>query len=708
MAPTRQVPPIQPGRPLPMGATWTGDGVNFALLSVHADAVELCLFDHLGRREVARMALPARTGDIWHGFVAGAGPGLVYGYRVRGRYAPRQGHRFNKHKLLLDPHARAVVGELRYGPEIYAYSRGAAQEWRQDISDSAGSVMKAQVVDPHAFDWRGDRAPQVPMDRTVIYELHVKGFTRLHPAVPAHLRGRYLGLAQPAVLDHLVGLGVTSVELLPVQQFVSEPRLIERGLVNYWGYNPLAMFAPHAGYALADPVREFREMVRALHGAGLEVILDVVFNHTAEGGDDGPTLSMRGIDNLSYYRLDGHELRRYLDWTGCGNTLNLDHPEVFRLVLDCLRYWVTDMHVDGFRFDLATALGREGGRFSRDARFFQVLEHDPVLSRVKLIAEPWDLGPDGYQLGAFPRRWGEWNDRFRDTVRGYWRGDPGLVPRLAERLAGSSDLFRSSGRGPPESVNYIACHDGFTLRDIVSYEHKHNDANGEANRDGDHHAPSWNHGVEGPTEDEEIVRLRYRQQRNLLATLLLSQGVPMLQAGDEFGRSQRGNNNAYCQDNEISWLDWRQARSNEPLLEFVRQLLRIRGQNAVFRRQSFLEGVQREQGRFKDVAWLSPDGSELMEQDWLEPRLQAFVMLLDSTGLPPSQLEPDLGDSFLVLFNAGPEVVEFMLPAPISRQVWEVVLDTSQHAWTVPAGGYRQGHGYYLDGRSLALLVDHD
>ena len=698
---------MSPGRPLPMGATWTGDGVNFALFSAHAEAVDLCLFDAGGRRELARIPLPGRTGDTWHGFLPGAGPGLVYGYRAHGRYAPRQGHRFNKHKLLLDPHARALVGALRYGSEIYGFTRGRAEEWRQDISDSASSVPKARVVDPHAFDWRGDRPPGTPMDRTVIYELHPKGFTRLHPDVPPHLRGTYVGLAQPAVLDYLVGLGVTAVELMPVQQFITEPHLHERGLSNYWGYNTLAFFAPHAGYALADPVREFREMVRAMHDAGLEVILDVVFNHTAEGGGDGPTLSMRGIDNRSYYRLEPNDLRQHTNWTGCGNTLNLDHPEVLRLVLDCLRYWVADMHVDGFRFDLATTLGRQGEGFEREGRFFAAVEQDPMLAGVKLIAEPWDLGPQGYQLGAFPRRWAEWNDRFRDAVRGYWRGDPAVVPRLVERLAGSSDLFMLGGRGPPESINYVACHDGFTLRDAVSYARKHNEANGEDNRDGDDHTVTWNNGAEGPTADQEIVRARYRQQRNLLATLLLAQGVPMLQAGDEFGRTQRGNNNAYCQDNEISWVDWRLARSNAALLDFVRRLLRIRAGNAVFRRQSFLAGMRREEGRFKDVAWLKPDGEEFRQPDWFDPDLRAFAMLLDSTGLPPTQLDPEVGDSFLVLFNSGAEAVEFTLPAPITSQVWEVVLDTSQEALTVPATGYRQGHGYRLDRNSLALLADH-
>jgi len=701
------MPALALGRPGPLGARWTGDGVNFAVFSAHAESIELCLFDPAGARELARMALPGRSGDIWHGFLPGAGPGLVYAYRAHGRYAPRQGHRFNKHKLLLDPYARALVGELRYGDEIYGFNRGRSNAWRQDISDSASSVPKAVVVDTHAFDWRGDRPPRTPMDRTVIYELHPKGFTRLHPEVPAHLRGTYLGLAQPAVLEYLLKLGVTAVELMPAQQFITEPWLHERGLQNYWGYNTLAFFAPHAGYALADPLREFREMVRALHGAGLEVILDVVFNHTAESGDGGPTLSMRGLDNLSYYRLVPDDLRRNINWTGCGNTLNLDHPEVLRLVLDCLRYWVAEMHVDGFRFDLATTLGREGEHFHRDGRFFTAIHQDPVLSNVKLIAEPWDLGPDGYRLGGFPRDWAEWNDRFRNTTRAYWRGDAGVVPELVERLAGSSDLFAAAGRGPPESLNYVACHDGFTLHDTVSYNRKHNQANGEDNRDGDDHAVSWNSGAEGHSADAEVLRRRARQQRNLLATLLLAQGVPMLQAGDEFARTQRGNNNAYCQDNEVSWIDWRLEETHRPLVAFVAQLLEIRAQNAVFRRQSFLAGIRRDAGRFKDVSWLKIDGSEIAADDWRDPALQAFAMLLDSTGLPPSQQQPEIGDSFLVLFNAGTEPVEFTLPAPIASEAWEVTLDTSEEQLAVPAGSYRQGHVYRLESQSLALLADH-
>jgi glycogen operon protein len=700
--------PLLPGQPRPLGATWSGDGVNFALRSAHAEAVDLCLFDADGRRELARLRLPDRSGDTWHGFLPGSGPGLVYGYRVHGRYAPRQGHRFNKHKLLLDPYAQAVTGALAYESAIYGYSRGTAEEWRQDISDSAGCVPKARVTDPHAFDWLGDRRPSVPLDRSVIYELHVKGFTRLHPEVPQHLRGTYLGLAQPAVLDYLADLGVTAVELLPVQHFVTEPHLRARGLENYWGYNTLAFFAPHPGYALADPAREFREMVRALHGAGIEVILDVVFNHTAEGGEDGPTLSLRGIDNLSYYRLEAEDRRRYVNWSGCGNSLDFGCDGVRELALDCLRYWATEMRVDGFRFDLATALGRDGCDFDPHSRFFRDVAADPALSGLKLIAEPWDVGPDGYRLGGFPPGWAEWNDRFRDTARAFWRGDNGLVPRLADRLAGSSDLFGAVTGGPQRSVNYVACHDGFTLADAVSYDHKHNADNGEHNRDGDDHAVSWNHGVEGPTSDAQILRARARQQRNLLATLLLSQGVPMLQAGDEFGRTQRGNNNAYCQDNELAWVSWRSSREGAALTEFTRRLVRLRHDHPVFRRRAFLAGKQHSEGRFKDVMWLRADGAELAQGDWLDPGLRTFGMLLDGSGLPPPQAGDGPVDNFLVLFNAGPEAVEFTVPAPISGHTWEVQLDTSQAALTVPAGGYRKGHVYLLGAGSLALLADHE
>mgnify|MGYP001823272376 CR=1 FL=1 len=697
-----------PGSPHPLGATWTGEGINFAVFSAHAEAIELCVFDGTGRRELGRAVLPGRSGHVWHGFLPEAGPGLVYGYRAHGKYAPRQGHRFNKHKLLLDPHAHALLGGYRDEPAVFGYALGAAEEWRPDTADSAPFVPKAVVMDP-SFDWRGDAPPRTPWERTVIYELHVRGFTRLHPDVPAHLRGRYLALAHPAVVDYLLDLGITAVELLPCQAFVSEAHLAEKGLSNYWGYNPLAFSAPHPGYALADPVREFREMVRVLHLAGIEVILDVVYNHTAEGDHRGPTLSLKGLDNASYYALSPDDLRFYENHTGCGNALSLDHPDALRLVLDSLRFWAAEMHVDGFRFDLATTLGREGGHFTPSAAFFKALYADPVLSRVKLIAEPWDVGPHGYQVGNFPVPWTEWNDRYRDVVRGFWRGDAGLLPAFAERIAGSSDLFRRSGRTPGASINYLACHDGFTLHDTVSYATKHNEANGEGNRDGDSHAVSWNSGVEGESSDPAILGLREKQKRNLMGTLLLSQGTPMIQAGDEFGRTQRGNNNAYCQDNEISWVDWHFRRGGKSLLRLVRELIRLRKRHPVFRRTDFLAGTQHPESQLKDVTWLTADGREMAEDDWHDRDRQWLAVLLDRTRSAELRAETGTGaagDSFLLLFNACGADVEFVLPAPITSQVWEVVFDTSQEGAAVPAGGYRKGHGYMLHRRSMALLAD--
>ncbi len=698
----------EPGRPSPLGATWSGAGVNFALFAAHAEAVELCLFDPGSPRERERLSLPCRTGNVWHGYVPGVGPGTEYGFRVHGKYAPHQGHRHNKHKLLLDPYARRLSGEFRHRPEAFGYSLGAEEEWRQDTRDSAAYVPRSVVVDP-AFDWAGDLHPRTPWERTVLYELHVKGYTARHPAVPEHLRGTYLGLAEPAVLDYLVELGVTAVELLPVQAFLSEHRLIELGLTNYWGYNPIGFFAPHAGYALADPVAEFKQMVRALHSVGIEVILDVVYNHTAEGGEGGPTLSFRGIDNLSYYRLAPEDLRYCLNFTGCGNTLNLANPDCVRMVMDSLRYWVTEMHVDGFRFDLAVTLGRDEEGFRRNSPFLAALNQDPVLNGVKFIAEPWDTGPGGYRLGHFPPPWSEWNDRYRDSIRSFWRGDPGRTPEFAERIAGSSDLFRwTPGRQPFASVNYVTCHDGFTLSDMLSYHHKRNHANGEANRDG-HNEISWNCGHEGPTTDPSIRRLRLKQRRNLLATLLLSQGIPMLLAGDEFGRTQRGNNNAYCQDNDISWLDWSLAASDEQSVRFVRDLIRIRLAHPVFRRIAFLDGVEHPESRLKDVTWLREDGREMSEADWHDPARVSLGVLLDRTGVQMLERDAaadDRGDSFLMLFNAGPVPIEFVVPAPVTSDLWEVVFDTREETATVPADSYRKGAPYRLHRRTVALLAD--
>ncbi len=682
--------------------------MNFAVFSAHAESIELCVFDSSGRRELGRADMAVRTGHIWHGFLPEAGPGLVYGFRAHGKYAPRQGHRFNKHKLLLDPYAHRLIGSYRDEPAVFGYAMGSADEWRPDTADSAPFVPKAVVMDP-AYDWRGDTPPEVSWDRTVIYELHVRGFTQRHPDVPAHLRGRYLALAHPAVVDYLLDLGITAVELLPCQAFLSEAHLAEKGLSNYWGYNPVAFSAPHSAYALADPVREFREMVRVLHLAGIEVMMDVVYNHTAEGDHRGPTLSLRGLDNSSYYALSSTDRRFYENYTGCGNALSLDHPDSLRLVLDSLRFWAEEMHVDGFRFDLATTLGRENGRFDQRAAFFKAIHQEPSLRRVKLIAEPWDIGPEGYQVGGFPAPWGEWNDRYRDAVRGFWRGDKGLLPEFAERIAGSSNLFRHPGRSPGASINFLACHDGFTLHDTVSYASKHNEANGEGNRDGDNHAVSWNCGVEGESSDPAILRLRERQKRNLLGTLLLSQGTPMLQAGDEFGRTQRGNNNAYCQDNEISWVDWQFRRGGKSLKRLVRELIRLRKSHPVFRRTDFLAGTQHPESQLKDVTWLAADGQEMTEGNWHDGSRQWLAVLLDRTRVAErrAELESDAaGDSFLVLFNASGADLEFTLPSPITSQVWEVVFDTSEEAAAVPATGYRKGHAYLLHRRSMALLAD--
>ena len=692
----------------PLGAHWDGQGVEFSLFSRHAEAVELCLFDPSGSDEVDTHWMPGRSGDIWHGYLPGAGPGLIYGYRVHGKYAPRQGHRFNKHKLLLDPYARRVHGDFSWSPAAFGYCRGAQEDWRPDVRDSAPVVPKSVVIDDR-FDWHGQPRPATPWSRTVIYETHVKGFTAQHPEVPEQLRGTYLGLAQPAVIEYLQQLGVTAVELLPCQAFLSEEHLVQRGLKNYWGYNPIAYFAPHAGYAVSDPVGEFREMVRLLHGSGIEVILDVVFNHTAEGGEDGPTLSFRGIDNSSYYLLDPNDLRRNVNFSGCGNTLDVSNPDVLRLVTDALRYWVEDMQVDGFRFDLATSLGRRGPVFDPRGGLFAAVHQDPVLTGVKMIAEPWDLGPEGYRLGEFPPAWSEWNDRYRETIRGYWRGDTSRVPEFAERIAGSSDLFRRPGREPVASINYVASHDGFTMSDLVSYERKHNQANREANQDGSEHHVSWNCGVEGDTRDTQILRLRHRHQRNLLATVLLSQGVPMVLAGDEIGRTQSGNNNAYCQDNEMSGLDWTQRDSSANMTGFMALLTRIRRDNPVFRRTTFLEGVVHPESRLKDVTWLREDGCEMTEPDWRDPHRHGLGVLLDRTGIDLRHREEgdqDPGHSFLMLFNAGPKPVEFTLPAPISAELWEVVMDTREETATVPTDGYRTGHVYSLYPQSMALLRD--
>lgn len=687
---------LRPGEPYPPGATWDGEGVNFALFSEHAEKVELCLFDASGE-ETSRIALTERTDGVWHRYLLGARPGQLYGYRVHGPYEPANGHRFNPNKLLLDPYTKATSGAIDWDSAHF-------DREEPDERDNAGGMVKSVVVDD-AFTWGGDRRPLTPWDETVIYEAHVKGFTRLHPDMPEHQRGTYAGLASDAAIGHLTSLGVTAVELLPVHAFVQDERLVKQGLANYWGYNTLGFFAPERRYA-ADPanaVAEFKTMVRRLHSAGLEVILDVVYNHTAEGNHLGPTLSFKGIDNAAYYRL-ADDPRYHADFTGTGNTLDLTHPRALQLVMDSLRYWVREMRVDGFRFDLATTLGRKHDGFDPRGSFFDAILQDPVLARTKLIAEPWDVGPGGYQVGGFPFPFSEWNGKYRDEVRAYWKGEGGLVGELASRLTGSSDLYAAASRGPRASVNFVTSHDGFTLRDLVSYDEKHNSENGENGQDGDDDNKSYNHGVEGETSDEEVLALRARQQRNFLATLLLSQGVPMLLHGDEMGRTQHGNNNAYCQDNEISWLDWDLSEEQQKLLEFVQSIIKIRQKHPVFRRRRFFVGRRLESAGVKDVVWLSPEGEEMSVEEWETGYSRSLGLFI--SGAAGEELSaygtPEPDHDFLLLFNADRGEVPFRLPS-LSGGSWEASLDTSSPV--VEAGQkFEPGVKYPLQARSLAVL----
>jgi glycogen operon protein len=675
-----QITQGEPGKDYPLGATWDGRGVNFALFSAHAERVELCLFDREGEREIERVELDDRTDQVWHCHVAGLQPGARYGYRVHGPYEPSLGHRFNPHKLLLDPYARLLDRELRCRDEHHAYpTRSSRQDLAMDRHDNAALVPKC-IVTSSDFDWQGDRPPAVPWSETVIYEGHVDAMTRRHPAVPALARGRFSGLSHPAVIEHLLTLGITTVELMPVQEFADEPFLVRKGMPNYWGYSPLNFFAPVRRYASNSPIDDFKAMVRDLHAAGLEVILDVVYNHTFEGNHVGPTLSWRGIDNASYYRLEAHDQRYYVDDTGCGNTLNVSHPRVLQMVMDSLRYWVQEMHVDGFRFDLGSTLGREAHGFDRGSGFFDAVRQDPLLSRVKLIAEPWDVGPGGYQLGGFPTGWSEWNDRYRDTVRRFWRGDDGMSAELARRLHGSSDLFEHSGRGPWASINFVTSHDGFTLADLVSYTHRNNTANGENNRDGHHANFSTNHGVEGPTEDPEVLTKRARHMRNLMATLLLSQGTPMLLAGDELGRTQQGNNNAYCQDNEINWLDWSCPPDGGDLRGFVRRLIQIRNQHPVLRRPRFVHGQQRSRtADLEDIRWIDRDGEPMKEYHWRESSQKLIGMMLCEVNEAATRdaRAAKLPDVLLLYFHAGAEPTICRLPTPNGECRWSCLLDTA-------------------------------
>jgi isoamylase len=670
---------VWPGAPYPLGATWDASGVNFALFSEHATKVELCLFDGVSApMESLCVPLIERTDMVWHGYLPDVRPGQLYGYRVDGPWNPADGHRFNQTKILLDPYAKIIGRPLRWNRSLFAYAEGSDGDGEVDIVDSAADAPLAAVIDP-AFTWGNDRPPRTPWHETIIYELHVKGFTELNKHIPGPLRGTYVGLASEPAIEHLLKLGVTAVELMPVHHHADEWHLAQQGLSNYWGYNTLSYFAPDIRFATSpsplDAAREFKMMVRALHAAGLEVILDVVYNHTAEGDHRGPNLSLRGIDNASYYRLLPGQRSRYEDFTGCGNTLNMQSPHVLQLIMDSLRYWVEEMHVDGFRFDLAAALARELHAVDRLAAFFDVIAQDPIVSRVKLIAEPWDVGDGGYQVGNFPPGWAEWNGRYRDTVRRFWRGDAGVLPELATRLSGSSDLYSHSGRQPHASINFITSHDGFTLADLVSYNEKHNDANGEQNRDGDPNNLSWNCGAEGATDDKAIIELRERQRRNFLLTLFVSLGVPMLSGGDEVGRTQQGNNNGYCQDSELTWTPWTVDPANERFREFVEKLIALRRSQPVLQRRTFLSG--RQPGA-SDVLWLRPDGTEMTDAEWGDAECRTIGVLLDGHAIRECdrQGRPIVGDTLLILLNASDNDVQFVLPRRKGSS-WERVIDTA-------------------------------
>ncbi len=698
---------VWPGRPYPLGSSWDGEGVNFALYSEHGEKVELCLYDHTGKRETQRITLPEQTDMVWHGYLPEARPGQLYGYRVYGPYAPEQGHRFNPNKLLLDPYGKQVYGTIRWSDSHFGYKVGhKLEDLSFDRRDDAAGMPKNQVVDS-AFTWGNDAPPGIPWHETVIYELHVKGFTMCHPDVPQHLRGTYAGLATAPVIEYLTRLGVTSVELMPVHSFVDDRQLVERGLRNYWGYNSIGFLAPEPRYLATDSISEFKTMVKTFHSAGLEVILDVVYNHTAEGNHLGPTLSLKGIDNSSYYRLVPDRLRYYNDYTGTGNTLNMRHPRVLQLIMDSLRYWVLELHVDGFRFDLAATLARELHEVDRLGAFLDIIHQDPVLSQVKLIAEPWDLGEGGYQVGNFPVGWAEWNDRYRDTVRSYWKGD-NVVGDLAYRITGSSDLYAHSGRRPYASVNFITAHDGFTLQDLVSYNDKHNEANGENNRDGNNNNRSWNCGAEGPSDEVNINLLRAKQKRNFLATLLLSQGVPMIYAGDAVGHTQHGNNNAYCQDNEISWISWDLKPEDRDLLTFVQRMINLRKRHPVFRRRRFFQGRPIKGEAVKDVLWLKPNGNEMTEEEWRNSTIHCLGMFLSGQGLEETDGRGrKVGDeNFLLLLNAYHEDVSFTLPAFRPGDRWIAWMDTSRENGLRTADTVDGGKAYPLQARSMVVLME--
>ncbi|MEV5041180.1 MULTISPECIES: glycogen debranching protein GlgX [unclassified Microbacterium] len=699
---------VWPGSAYPLGATFDGNGTNFALFSECAEKVELCLFDESG--EETRVELIDVDAFVWHAYLPSVQPGQRYGYRVHGPYDPENGQRFNPNKLLLDPYAKAVDGQIEWDQSVFSYTFGDPDSTNDD--DSAGAMMKGVVVNPY-FDWQGDRQPKTPYAESVIYEAHVKGLTMTHPDIPEDIRGTYSAIAHPVVIEHLKKIGVTALELMPVHQFVNDSTLQEKELSNYWGYNTIAFFAPQNTYSAAggvgQQVQEFKAMVRALHAAGIEVILDVVYNHTAEGNHMGPTLSMRGIDNLAYYRLEDDDKRYYTDYTGTGNSLNVGNPHTLQLIMDSLRYWVLEMHVDGFRFDLASTLAREFYDVDRLSAFFELVQQDPIVSQVKLIAEPWDIGPGGYQVGNFPPQWTEWNGKYRDTVRDFWRGEPSTLGEFALRLTGSADLYEQDGRWPVASINFVTAHDGFTLRDLVSYNEKHNEANGEDNNDGESHNRSYNHGVEGPTDDPDILRVRARQQRNFLATMLLSQGVPMISHGDELGRTQNGNNNGYAQDNELTWIDW--TSIDQPLIEFTSVLARLRRDHPTFRRRRFFDGrpVRREEGApLPDIAWIRPDGSEMQPEDWDSGFGRAVGVFLNGDGIRERDRRgEEIHDRhFFVFFNAGDETVDFTVPTASASPAWEIIVDTAGGAADSPV--VEQGGSVSVGARALVVLRDHE
>jgi glycogen debranching enzyme GlgX len=702
---------VWPGNPHPLGATWDGKGVNVAIFSENAERVELCLFDEKGERETARIALPEYTNQKWHGYFPDLRPGQLYGLRAYGPYDPRNGHRFNHNKLLLDPYAKRLVGGFIWNDALHGYIIGDPEaDLSFDGRDSAPFMPKCVIVDT-AYTWGNDRPPRRPWTETILYEAHVRGLTMRHPQVPEHLRGTFAALTTPAILDYLRELGVTAIEFLPVQGFINEAPIAARGLTNYWGYNTIAFFAAEPRYVSSPGIGEFKTMVKSLHEAQIEAILDVVYNHTAEGSELGPTLSFRGLDNASYYRLDATDRRHCVDFTGCGNSLNLHHPRVLHFVMDSLRYWVEEMHVDGFRFDLATTMAREqNGLFDPFSGFLDAIRQDPVLSQAKLIAEPWDLGADGYQLGNFPPDWAEWNDRYRDAVRRFWKGDPGLTGELARRITGSSDFFDNKGRRTWASINYVTSHDGFTLRDLVSYNEKHNEANNEDNQDGTAENHSWNCGTEGPTEDPAIRELRARQQRNMLATLLLSEGAPMLLVGDELDRTQGGNNNAYCQDNETNWIGWeRLGMRAAKLHDFTRRLTLLRRRHIVFRRGRFFHGRPIPGTHIKDITWLRRDAQERRQKEWEVPQTRWLSFVLSGEAgqyhLTPSG-EPEIDDTFFVIMNAHHEPISQRLPRLEGTLAWELVFDTAL-ADGLDGGGRRYAPGgvYRVAARSFVLLV---